>query len=82
MEASRLIAGLAVAAAGLLPASWAGAAAMGPEEAYHLLNRAGFGATPQEVAQYARLSRAQAVDKLFRESVAAATTPASITASR
>ncbi len=75
LEASRLIAGLAVAAAGLLPASWAGAAAMGPEEAYHLLNRAGFGATPQEVAQYARLPRAQAVDKLFRESVAAATTP-------
>jgi uncharacterized protein (DUF1800 family) len=40
-------------------------AAMGPEDARHLLNRAGFGATPREIAQYAQLTRAQAVDRLL-----------------
>ena len=38
---------------------------MGPEDARHLLNRAGFGATPQEVADYSRLSRGEAVGRLL-----------------
>jgi len=41
------------------------AAPMGERDARHLLNRAGFGATPTEVAAYARLSRAEAVERLL-----------------
>ena len=50
----------------------AAAAPMGADEARHLLNRSGFGAAPAEVAQYARLSREQAVDRLL---AGARTTP-------
>jgi uncharacterized protein (DUF1800 family) len=40
-------------------------AAMGPDDARHLLNRAGFGATPREIAEYAGLTRLQAIDRLL-----------------
>jgi len=41
------------------------AAPMGEADARHLLNRAGFGASPREVASYAGLSRAEAVERLL-----------------
>ena len=40
-------------------------AAMGPDEARHLLNRTGFGAQPREIAEYAALSRSEAVERLL-----------------
>jgi uncharacterized protein (DUF1800 family) len=52
------------------------AAAMGPDEARHLLNRAGFGASPREIADYARRSRIEAIDRLLAGTGRAATTPA------
>src|SRR5262245_31090377 len=51
------------------------AAGMGADDARHLLNRTGFGAQPREIADCARLSREQAVDRLLGATVAAATTP-------
>ena len=51
-------------------------AAMGSDDARHLLNRAGFGATPHEIAEYARLSRPEAVDRLLAATRKTATTPA------
>ncbi|MCF8199045.1 MAG: DUF1800 domain-containing protein [Sulfuritalea sp.] len=41
------------------------AAAMGAADARHLLNRAGFGARPADVAGFARLSRTEAVGRLL-----------------
>jgi uncharacterized protein (DUF1800 family) len=41
------------------------AAALGPEDARHFLLRTGFAPTAAEVDAYARLSRSQAVDRLF-----------------
>jgi uncharacterized protein (DUF1800 family) len=52
------------------------AAAMGPDEARHLLNRAGFGANPREIADYTQLARAEAVDRLLAGTRTAAITPA------
>ena len=49
-------------AAGVLPAS---ATPMGDADARHLLNRAGFGARPADIAEFARLSRREAVEKLL-----------------
>jgi uncharacterized protein (DUF1800 family) len=49
-------------------------AAMGPEDARHLLNRAGFGATPREIAAVAGLTRQQAVDRLLAGTRATAVT--------
>jgi uncharacterized protein (DUF1800 family) len=43
----------------------ANAAAIGEEGARHLLGRAGFGASPAEVAAYAPLDRTEAVDRLL-----------------
>jgi uncharacterized protein (DUF1800 family) len=43
----------------------AGQAAMGPDDARHLLNRTGFGAQPREIAEYAALSRSEAVERLL-----------------
>ena len=40
-------------------------AAMGPDDARHLLNRTGFGAQPREIAEYAALSRTEAVERLL-----------------
>lgn len=54
-----------LAAAMVLWSLLAAAAPMGTEEARHLLNRTGFGASPGEVSQYARLSREQAIDRLL-----------------
>jgi uncharacterized protein (DUF1800 family) len=49
----------------LLPARvWA---AMGVEEARHLLGRTGFGASAQQIGEFARLNRAQAVDRLLAQ---------------
>jgi hypothetical protein len=45
--------------------SIAAQASIGPDDARHLLNRAGFGATPHEIAEYARLTRPAAVDRLL-----------------
>jgi uncharacterized protein (DUF1800 family) len=49
----------------------------GPEEAEHLLNRAGFGGPPEEIARLVRLGRAAAVDDLIATAlrVEAARTP-------
>jgi uncharacterized protein (DUF1800 family) len=58
----------------LLP--MAAQAALGPDDARHLLNRAGFGATPHEIAEYALLTRAEAVDRLLAGTRKTATTPA------
>ncbi len=54
---------------------FAQAATLGTEEARHLLNRAGFGATPQEISDFARLSRSQAVDRLLAGAITEARTP-------
>jgi len=42
------------------------AAPMGEADARHLLNRAGFGASPGEIERYAKLSQAEAVERLLR----------------
>jgi uncharacterized protein (DUF1800 family) len=39
--------------------------ALGSDDARHLLNRTGFGAPPREVAEFSRLTREQAVDRLL-----------------
>lgn len=39
--------------------------ALGSDDARHLLNRTGFGAPPREVAEFARLTREQAVERLL-----------------
>jgi uncharacterized protein (DUF1800 family) len=48
------------------------AAPMGSDDARHLLNRAGFGARPADLAQFAQLSREVAVDRLLAETPARA----------
>lgn len=53
---------LIVLAVCAVPAS---AAPMGTDEARHLLNRAGFGARPTDLAVFARLSREEAVARLL-----------------
>ena len=55
--------------------SLAQAAAMGTEEARHLLNRTGFGATPQEITDFSRLSREEAVERLLAGATTEARTP-------
>jgi uncharacterized protein (DUF1800 family) len=60
-EAMRLITALVVL---MLPFA-AHAAAIGYDGARHLLNRVGFGATDAEVAEFARLERGQAVERLL-----------------
>jgi uncharacterized protein (DUF1800 family) len=57
-----LVAGLLLACASL-----AHAGALGYEDARHLLNRAGFGATDSEVGRLATLERGEAVDLLLSE---------------
>lgn len=60
-----------------LCAAWAAhSAGMGYDDARHLLTRTGFAPTEAEVQVYAGLGRAQAVDKLLRETRDAAQTPA------
>jgi uncharacterized protein (DUF1800 family) len=62
-------------AAGGLSATHAQAAVMGPDDARLLLNRAGFGATEREVAEFSQLSRREAVDRLLRGAGTVAVTP-------
>ena len=50
-------------------------AAMGPDDARHLLNRTGFGAQPREIAEYAALSRSDAVERQLAGMTRAARTP-------
>jgi uncharacterized protein (DUF1800 family) len=59
----------------ILFAPLAQAAALGAADARHLLNRAGFGATTQEIADFARLARAEAVERLLAGAVTEARTP-------
>ncbi len=54
--------------AGILLAGWSvitSAAPLGPDDARHLLNRAGFGASLAEVEIYSRLTRTQATERLL-----------------
>jgi uncharacterized protein (DUF1800 family) len=48
----------------LLPVA-ASAAALGIDDARHLLSRAGFGGTPAEIEAYSKLTREQAADRLL-----------------
>ncbi len=48
---------------------------MGAGDARHLLNRAGFGTSPQEIADFSRLSHEQAVTRLLESTVTEASTP-------
>jgi uncharacterized protein (DUF1800 family) len=66
---------LAVALLVSLAASAASAAGIGYEGARHLLNRAGFGATDAEIAQFALLDREGAVDRLLAGARREAFTP-------
>jgi len=50
-------------------------ASMGPDDARHLLNRTGFGAQPREIAEYAALSRSDAVERQLAGMTRAARTP-------
>jgi uncharacterized protein (DUF1800 family) len=54
----------------------AGAAGMGFDDARHLLNRTGFGASPGEIAEFAQLPREQAIERLLRPARSGATQPA------
>jgi len=60
----------------------AGAAGMGPADAKHLLLRTGFAPTEAEVQAFARLSRAQAVDRLLAATASVARTAPPAWASR
>jgi uncharacterized protein (DUF1800 family) len=66
---------LVLLAPALLISLAARAAPMGPDDARHLLNRAGFGATPKEVAAYAQLSRTEGVERLLVTTRTVAQTP-------
>ncbi|MHB1678433.1 MAG: DUF1800 domain-containing protein [Sulfuriferula sp.] len=59
----------------LLITAVAHAAAMGDADAWHLLTRTGFAPTQDELARYARLSRAEAVDRLLAGATQQAITP-------
>jgi uncharacterized protein (DUF1800 family) len=60
------------------PSVRANGAGMGFDEARHLLNRSGFGASPGEIAEFSMLTREQAVERLLRpaRTVAAQPVPA------
>jgi uncharacterized protein (DUF1800 family) len=60
---------------GIASTSQAASTAMGADDARLLLNRTGFGATEREVAEFAQLSREQAVDRLLRGAGKVAVTP-------
>ena len=64
-----------LALAFLVAASAVHAEPIGEEGARHLLGRAGFGATPAEVAAFAPLERAEAVDRLLAGARREAVTP-------
>ncbi|MEP6941909.1 MAG: DUF1800 domain-containing protein [Betaproteobacteria bacterium] len=64
-----------LAAAQSRAAPGAAHAPLGYDDARHLLNRVGFGATQAEILRFAPLSRGQAVNALLGDARAAATTP-------
>jgi uncharacterized protein (DUF1800 family) len=66
---NRFASGLAAACGVVLVAvsGIAAAAGMGLEDARHLLARAAFGGTPAEIAEFARLSRGEAVARLITQ---------------
>jgi uncharacterized protein (DUF1800 family) len=72
---------LAVVAFVLLSAVQSGAAVaakaatLGYDDARHLLNRVGFGATPAEIGRYAGMTRNEAVDALLTNTPVVAQTP-------
>jgi len=76
---SRFLAALAFALLGAplcSPAVASNADALGYDEARHLLNRTGFGATQGEIERYASMTRTQAVETLLNNArVAASTAP-------
>jgi uncharacterized protein (DUF1800 family) len=75
MSARLALLGWAVLPLALI-AGAAQAAGMGVDEARLLLNRTGFGATPHEIAGFARYSRAEAVERLLRDARSVPQTPA------
>jgi uncharacterized protein (DUF1800 family) len=56
----------AVLCVGLSGTAIATEAPMGVDDARHFLNRVGFGATPEEIAEFAKLSRKQAVARALQ----------------
>jgi uncharacterized protein (DUF1800 family) len=67
---------IVLAVLSLALAAVAQAAAMGYDEARHLLNRTGFGATDAQISEYAKLDRAAAVDRILAGARREAATPA------
>ena len=67
---------LAVATASAQPAPAARATPMGFDEARHLLNRTSFAAQTNEIDDYSKLTREQAVDRLLSETRRSAAYPA------
>ena len=57
------------------PSQLAATEVLGPDDARHLLVRTGFGATADDVAAYAGLTREEAVSRLLRETRTVAVTP-------
>jgi uncharacterized protein (DUF1800 family) len=70
-----VLAALVLAFAATAPARAAQDAALGYDDARHLLARAGFGPTQAEVEAYGKLTRGEAAAKLLREARTTAFTP-------
>ena len=51
------------------------ASPMGPDDASHLLNRLGFGARPADLAEFSRLTREAAIERLLADTALEARTP-------
>src|SRR5262245_41387672 len=66
---------LAMGCAHAASAAPTASAPLGYDDARHLLARTGFGPTQVEIEAYAKLSRADAVTKLLRETRTSASTP-------
>ena len=66
---------LVMLASSVLPASAAPTVLMGPDDAQHLLGRAGFGVRPADLVAFAQLSREEAVDRLLAETRAESAAP-------
>lgn len=72
---SRWIGHVVFLAAALLTSLPAAAAALGLDDARHLLSRAGFGASPAEIEAYSKLTREQAADRLLAGTLKSTATP-------
>ncbi len=66
---------LIMLASSVLPVGPVFAAAMGAADAGHLLNRAGFGARPADIVGFAKLARADAVERLLANTAAVVPPP-------